>query len=103
MELTDIHNRRANIELVSKRAKEHGYPLLVWPEDKELLRLDDLPVMQGESEPNTPVNWWSIKWQSVCKLANDIELRAHVRDGFAYIREGRNVHEYAITTRPVKL
>ena len=47
MELTDLHNRRANIDYVAKWHQERERPLVVWPEDKIILRISDLPVIEG--------------------------------------------------------
>ena len=104
MELTDIHNRRANIELVSKRAKEHGYPLLVWPEDKELLRLDDLPTTD---DPNKPTDWLEVSYTRYSICRTDQQLREFIREGFAYVqgvtprhdKAPRRVDEYKVVTR----
>ena len=103
MELADIHNRRANIELVSKRAKEHGYPLLVWPEDKELLRVDDLPVTE---QPNRPVDWTALQYMNYRIIRSNKELRKFIVPGRAYAIGGerigkasQRVDEYAVVTR----
>ena len=101
MELTGIHNRRANIKQVSKRAKEHGYPLLVWPEDKELLRLEDIP--DTRQEPNKPTDWVSITLSRIIRhITENHQLRFNVGVRKAYTRNGSTVYEYTIQTIPVK-
>jgi hypothetical protein len=59
--LTDLHNRRDNIALVAKYFAEHDYPFLAWPEDKQLLRLTDLPIFIGRNggrvEPRQNKHW----------------------------------------------
>ena len=45
--ITDIHNRRKNIDYVAQWHQEHAKALSIWPEDKLLLRITDLPVMEG--------------------------------------------------------
>lgn len=84
LELTDLHNRRGNIELVSKRAKENDYPLLTWPEDKQLLRLVDLPVIN--KAPNVPPAWTRFRLESTFFVSSDANLREKIRIGCAYYR-----------------
>lgn len=101
MELADIHNRRANIELVSKRAKEYGYPFLVWPEDKELLKLVDIP--DTTKEPNMPTDWTAITLTRVIRhIYENHQLRFNVEVGKAYTRNGNTLFEHTIQTKPVK-
>ena len=105
MELADIHNRRANIELVSKRAKEHGYPLLAWPEDRELLRLGDLPVL---NYVNIPPDWSRISYSTFAVIDTDEQLRKFIKPGRAYlvqnddrgnIKAPKRIEEYKVITR----
>lgn len=83
-QLTDLHNRRANILHVARRAKEYGYPLLAWPEDKALLRVEDLPEIGGRV--NVPRVWQGIQTMRTQVIANDAELRDFVREGYGYYR-----------------
>ena len=83
-QLTDLHNRRANILHVARRAKEHGYPLLAWPEDKALLRVEDLPELNGQV--NVPRAWQGIWTMRTQVIASDAELRDFVREGYGYYR-----------------
>ena len=80
-ELADLHNRRANLELVSKQAKAHGYPLLIWPEDKALLRIADLPVFM---KVNQPVNWVKCEPSMTFRVTSDQQLRDLVKVDRAY-------------------
>ena len=97
MELADIHNRRANIELVSKRAREHGYPLLAWPEDEELIRLSDIPVIEGQ--PNKPIAWTKFSLRRFFRVSNDADLRGQIVTGHAYTRVDNLVSEWKVTSR----
>ena len=81
-EIADLHNRRGNIGTVARRCAEHGYPLLVWPEDKALLRLTDLPVINGR--PNKPTTWTDFEYTVARLIDNDEELRDFIREGRAY-------------------
>jgi hypothetical protein len=83
-ELADLHNRRKNIRLVSDRAKAMGFPYLVWPEDKELLRIDDLPLGDYKRRPNVPISWSKIDPTRYYIVINDEDLRQYIREGFAY-------------------
>ena len=83
-QLTDLHNRRANILHVARRAKEHGYPLLAWLEDKALLRLEDLPELNGQV--NVPRAWQGARTIRTLFVASDAELRDFVREGYGYYR-----------------
>jgi hypothetical protein len=103
MELTDLHNRRANIITVSNLAKAHGYPLLAWPEDKQLLRLADLPRLV---QANKPINWTHLEPGIYFIVANDQALRDIIKPGKAYAINpalgqfnGSYVQEYKVTTR----
>jgi hypothetical protein len=103
MELTDLHNRRSNIETVANLAKAHGYPLLAWPEDKDLLRLEDLPRIVT---PNKMVNWTKLEKGLYFILSNDQKLRDIIKPGRAYAINpalgqfnGLYVQEYKVTTR----
>jgi len=103
-ELADLHNRRANLELVSKRAKEHNYPLLIWPEDKALLRIADLPVFV---KANRPVNWVKCEPSSLAfRVTSDQQLRDLVKVDRAYAINpavqhitGYHLVEYRIESR----
>ena len=83
-QLTDLHNRRANILHVARRAKEHGYPLLAWPEDKTLLRVEDLPEINGQV--NVPRAWREARLIRTMYVVGDAELRRFVREGYGYYR-----------------
>ena len=83
-QLTDLHNRRANILHVAQRAQEHGYPLLAWPEDKTLLRVEDLPELNGQV--NVPRAWHEARPVRTMYVVNDAELRRFVREGYGYYR-----------------
>jgi hypothetical protein len=82
MELADLHNRRSNIGTVARRCKEHNYPLLAWPEDKQLLRLADLPVIHGK--PNRPAAWRDMEYTRAQLCGTDEQLRDFIREGRAY-------------------
>jgi len=84
LELADLHNRRGNITTVSNRAKANNYPVLTWPEDKELLRVSDLPTINGN--PNVPPAWESFRSESIFFVSNDCDLRNKIRVGRAYYR-----------------
>jgi len=103
MELGDIHNRRANIETVSNLAKAHGYPLLTWPEDKQLLCLGDLPRL---IHVNRPINWISLEPSMYFIVKDDQTLRDVIKIGRAYSINpalgqfnGQFVQEYKVVTR----
>lgn len=81
MELADLHNRRANIETVAALAKERDTPFLTWPEDKELLRLSDLPEI---TRVNVPHNWVSCELLFYFIVRDDEQLRDIIRVGRAY-------------------
>jgi len=104
MELTDIHNRRSNIATVAEDCKANHYPLLAWPEDKELLRLGDLPqFVQANKRPT----WTGLEPKDYHVVTSDRDLRAVIREGFGYslvpsIQHLANtflVVAWAITTR----
>lgn len=99
MELTDIHNRRGNIDTVSQWCKANGYPLLAWPEDAELLTLADLPAFSAFERPNKPRSWRTLEATRYFRAGTSIELRKQIREGFAYARVGPYVNEYAIRSR----
>ena len=82
MNLTDLHNRRGNIALVSKRAKENGFPFLTWPEYRQLLRLADLPVINGIA--NRPPAWRAMITTATFTVHSDEQLREAVKIGRAY-------------------
>ena len=105
-EIADLHNRRGNIGTVAKRCAEHGYPLLAWPEDKALLKLDDLPIINGR--PNKPTTWTDFEYTVARIINSDEELREFIREGFAYAVKtvaqqfagnARLVVEYKVETR----
>jgi hypothetical protein len=79
-EVADLHNRRRDLEFVSRRAKQIGMPLLVWPEDKLLLRRSDLPV----GAFNTLPEWRERTWTREFVVKSDGELREQVKPGYAY-------------------
>lgn len=81
MELTDIHNRRENITTVANDCKANHYPLIAWPEDKELLRLSDLPQFVSA---NKRPNWTRLDPLTYFVVTSDDDLRKIVREGFAY-------------------
>lgn len=100
-EPADCHNRRRNIETVSRRCKENNYPYLAWPEDKELLTLADLPVLSSARRPNTPPTWMSMIAVGFFPALTDAILRQRIRAGFAYYviaitNVGPVVQEYAV-------
>lgn len=78
MELTDIHNRRANLELVARESKAHLYPFLLWPEDAQLLRLDDLPQLASPDHANKRVTWKTLEYRFFTTQASDAGLRGLV-------------------------
>lgn len=79
--LPDLHNRRDNIKVVSDDCKANGYPLIVWPEDKELLRLTDLPrFVQANKRPT----WTNLKALTCFVVSSDYHLRQSIREGLAY-------------------
>jgi len=81
MELTDIHNRRSNITTVAKDCKANHYPLLAYPEDKELLRLGDLPqFVQANKRPT----WIGLEHAGFHVVTSDLDLRNMIREGFGY-------------------
>lgn len=105
-ELTDLHNRRANIETVASRCREHGYPLLAWPEDKALLRLSDLPQMTHAGAFNQPTAWQHCEFHRLLCVASDTDLRNKITEGKAYAIilnlgqfQGTTVAEYKVESR----
>ena len=105
-ELTDLHNRRNNIGTVARRCTEHNYPLLVWPEDKALLRLADLPRIYGK--PNKPAAWRDMEYTVARLIGTDEQLRDFIREGRAYAVSDTVQHltprsvlvvEYAVESR----
>ena len=104
MELTDIHNRRDNITVVANDCKANHYPLIAWPEDKELLRLADLPrFVRANKRPN----WTRLESNRARIIVSDRDLREFVTEGFAYsINNGPQqfshsfvVQEWSLSTR----
>lgn len=106
MELTDIHNRHDNIKVVSDDCKANNYPLIAWPEDKELLRLADLPQFVTANKRNT---WTGLKFYASHIITSDEHLRDVIQPGFAYARnvltdnhiKATIVDEYTIETQSV--
>ncbi len=85
--LADLHNRRGNIGYVARRCQHELYPLLAWPEDKALLRLTDLPLIQGRAF-NIPADWKIVRKTGKMELCNNDEsLRDFIREGCAYYRQ----------------
>ncbi len=106
MELTDLHNRRSNIEAVAARCREHAYPLLAWPEDKALLRLSDLPQVIHAGAFNQPIAWKRCEFHRLLCVASDIDLRNKITEGKAYAIilnlgqfQGTTVAEYGVESR----
>jgi len=98
--VTDLHNRRRNLELVSRRAKEMGIPLLIWPEDKLIVKQDDLPVL--DTHVNKAPDWKRMFDLGSFLVRSDDELRDHVREGYAYaITDQDSVFDY-VTEYEVK-
>ena len=106
-QVTDLHNRRANIVTVSNRARDMGIPFLVWPEDKLLLRLSDLPQLSRGEENKAP-SWLSLIRAGVRVFRNDEignrALREWIDEGFAYAHVGHSgdyvsVNAYQVTSR----
>ncbi len=83
-ELTDLHNRRANIKVVAARCREHAYPLLAWPEDKALLRIADLPRLAHAGAFNQPIAWDRCEFKRLVIVPDDIALRETLHEGRAY-------------------
>ncbi len=83
-ELTDLHNRRANIEAVATRCRKHAYPLLAWPEDKALLRIADLPRIAHAGAFNQPIAWARCELRQLFFVPDNATLRDCVRIGSAY-------------------
>ena len=81
MELTDIHHRRSNIAIVADDCKANNYPLIAWPEDKELLRLSDLPKF---CNANQRANWTGLEHAGFHVVTSDLDLRNVIQEGFAY-------------------
>lgn len=102
-QIADLHNRRSNLDVVAQRAKRHGYPLLVWPEDKLLLKLEDLPTenRNGQQNINRPIAWKRCEFRRIFFVSNDMELRDTIVEGNAYTRYlqqdlGTAVAEYKV-------
>jgi hypothetical protein len=89
-ELTDIHNRNKNIRACAELAQRNNTPLLAWPEDTELLKLADLPVINGRI--NVPSAWSGYEMNRTFFLASDAELRAVLVVGRAYFRNSTVQH-----------
>lgn len=85
-ELTDLHNRRKNLEYVSRHAKLNGWPLLAWPEDIQLARLGDLPIL--EKHINKPPDWRTMEESFTYLIECDADLRKVLTPGFAYAITG---------------
>lgn len=105
MELTDIHNRRDNITTVANDCKANHYPLIAWPEDKELLRLGDLPRFV---RPNIRPSWLGLELGRSWIVGSDASLRDLIVEDRAYsinpslaqFNEQSNVvQEWIVTTR----
>jgi len=56
-EVTDLHNRRANVSTVASYFKTMELPFLTWPEDKLLLNLTDLPLFLNGEAPRKAKTW----------------------------------------------
>lgn len=80
-ELPDLHNRRANIEIVSRDCKANNYPLIAWPEDGELLRINDLPQFLVA---NRRVKWLQCYPLTTFIVNSDRQLRRWIRTDFGY-------------------
>lgn len=107
-QIADLHNRRGNIEVVAARAKANGYPLLVWPEDKLLLRIADLPAENRNEQRNInrPIAWKRCEFRSIFFVSNDAELRDQIQIDRAYTRYlglqqflGTAIAEYEVESR----
>jgi len=85
LELTDLHNRRRSIAYVAREAQINLTPFLTWPEDKQLLRLSDLPLIQGRPF-NTPTTWRRVNITATCTMTSDCTLRDFIIIGRAYFR-----------------
>ena len=94
--VTDLHNRRRNLVLVSRRAKAMGIPLLIWPEDKAIIKQTDLPVLDTiHYHVNRAPDWKTIYDVGSFLVRSDDELRDHIREGYAYaITDQDNVFDY---------
>lgn len=93
-QLTDLHNRRDNIAVVAREAQRNLYPVLAWPEDKALLKLSDLPLIQGRA-PNLPASWVRVVPTVTRTFTGDHCLREFIRVDRAYYR--RFVHHSGLT------
>lgn len=98
MTLTDTHNRRRNIAYVSRWSQQNDYPMIIWPEDTELLRLSDLPQIDGR--PNKPPTWTDMQIDGIRPVQDTKHLREIITVGKAYFLDGRgNIVQCSIKTR----
>ena len=103
-DLPDLHNRRDNIAAVAADCKANNYPLIAWPEDKELLRLDDLPRFVCA---NCRPTWVTVMMMKFHLVTSDNELRRIIKPGLAYainpslqqLASGYMVETYSVVTR----
>jgi len=92
-QVTDLHNRRDNLVTVSQRAKSMGIPLLIWPEDKLIIKQSDLPVL--DRYVNRAPDWTRMYDLGQFIVRSDDELRDRIKPGHAYAITGQdNVFDY---------
>lgn len=88
--IPDVHNRRRNIEYAAKRCRELNYPMLIWPQEVSLIRLDDLPEV-GLNDINLPPTWNTAvaRIQASFIVRTDEQFRAIVKPDHAYYVSSR--------------
>lgn len=103
LELADLHNRNRNIRVVAEDCQRNGFPLIAWPEDKELLRLEDLPQFTGANQRST---WTRLEFRNYFVCSTNQELRDILVIGRAYAINpapaqfnGSTVLEYKVVTK----
>jgi len=70
-----------------------GIPLLIWPEDRLILRQTDLPVLYRHV--NKPVDWIVMSELRTFRVRGDDDLRNEIQANFAYaVTDSDNVIDY---------
>ena len=91
-EVTDLHNRRANISTVASYFKTMELPFLAWPEDKLLLNLTDLPLFLNGEAPRKAKTWKPFnavaRYEVLPGKGANTQIRAFIQTGRLYAVTG---------------
>lgn len=92
---TDPHNRRRDLDFVSKRAKDSGFPLIFFPEDRFQIKLEDLP----RNASNTSPSWKTHTISRTFLAHSDNDLRRKAVIGRAYDIQSHAAQGYYFAVR----